>query len=1042
MSFSALRIDISKLTIDSSDTEFIEFYTAARRVDTSVTWSEYDGYPTYDVDSRPSLLVRIRITQSYPNGLIIYLPFQVGNDKYTFTTNEFTSQSYSNPQSYFPDWCAWFKYNGASIDVEYDSESCVEVHSVMLVSTTRCGAYNRSSGAIVANYEQFIDNVPSDYITSDNKSLYRLDFRNTYSLRSTAGISIWPGSFYAHYGKTSQGIRYLNYSYGGAEIQCDGFRYFSPTIPDDPGLSIVCPVLIRTDYIAKHGNVLNTAKYVSPGSTYSTSVTADTGYKFISSRYSYYNLVRHGNSNVTPSAAYSSEQFNITISPVTDVIKIFPAVFPKYGTEVDVIHNLTHCYLQTPVVTKATTGSYLRETIIAYAGAIFKRVRIQNGMMLYSDQSEWVTYNEDNTQVSISFIDLDNGYGFMGDITITAEAKYPEVYSITNTLTNCSTDNSDVSITEQLPYQATITANTGYIFDASEITVTMGSSSVTPILAEDRKSFTIDISSVTGNLTITASPHRAFSVTNNLTHCTTNNSDVYVEQGNSYSATLTADRRYRFSTSGNVVIGIGSATIIPQISTPTNSLTVNLTASQIDGDITITASPDVDPTPPEYWVVDATYSHCSTNNQTIQVTPGASYEATVTAENGYYFDPGDVTVTMGGSAVSPIYGTKNKSFTITIASVTEDISISAIASESADSYAVTNTLTNCSTNNLNTRTNALEPYSAVVTASSGYYFRSSDITVTMKGKTITPILSASGKTCTIEIGSVNGAIVITGTAIVDTRPTPPVDKNYTGHWEYVGTNQTAYDVVASSIRQTATEIELKVSQDELISAINLSPETIHLETTGRLIIDSGNFTVNADGYITATHATLRDVMLTSSGEETYENLSINSGVISFNNDAASIMFDQSTWDHQRHSYLAITSDEINLLGNGGDGLYEQSDYYSSGVFVDNCEMLLSKTSSSPLGSLGTLYTPYPTDIVWFGFWFTYDYAIGGYVMEVSQPENAIWFGDQGDTATLHYADSAQLVTGSKMSNPQRVKVWYDGTVLDDYNDYYLYTQGD
>ena len=71
-------------------------------------------------------------------------------------------------------------------------------------------------------------------------------------------------------------------------------------------------------------------------------------------------------------------------------------------------------------------------------------------------------------------------------------------YTITNTLTNCSSNNATTSIDENSSYTATITANDGY--ELGTITVTMGGTDITSSAVSGS---TITISSVTGNVVIT-----------------------------------------------------------------------------------------------------------------------------------------------------------------------------------------------------------------------------------------------------------------------------------------------------------------------------------------------------------------------------------------------------------------------------------------------------------------------------------------------------------------------------------------------------------
>ena len=72
-------------------------------------------------------------------------------------------------------------------------------------------------------------------------------------------------------------------------------------------------------------------------------------------------------------------------------------------------------------------------------------------------------------------------------------------YSITNNLTNCTSNNNSITITEGQSYTATITSNTGYIL--SNIVITMGGIDITSSCYSNG---TINITNVTGDIVITA----------------------------------------------------------------------------------------------------------------------------------------------------------------------------------------------------------------------------------------------------------------------------------------------------------------------------------------------------------------------------------------------------------------------------------------------------------------------------------------------------------------------------------------------------------
>ena len=88
------------------------------------------------------------------------------------------------------------------------------------------------------------------------------------------------------------------------------------------------------------------------------------------------------------------------------------------------------------------------------------------------------------------------------------------------------------------------------------------------------------------------------------------------------------------------------------------------------------------------------------------------------------------------------------------------------------SYAVTNTLTRCTTSNAATHADEGSRYTATISANSGYTL--SSVTVTMGGTDITAT-AYNGSTQTITIASVTGAIVVTATATSSASYTNIID---------------------------------------------------------------------------------------------------------------------------------------------------------------------------------------------------------------------------------------------------------------------------
>lgn len=83
------------------------------------------------------------------------------------------------------------------------------------------------------------------------------------------------------------------------------------------------------------------------------------------------------------------------------------------------------------------------------------------------------------------------------------ELNYTNVfYTVTNTLTNCTSNNSTTSIRKGSAYSATITADSGYQMTGATVLITMGGADITSAAYSDK---TITISSVTDNVIISIS---------------------------------------------------------------------------------------------------------------------------------------------------------------------------------------------------------------------------------------------------------------------------------------------------------------------------------------------------------------------------------------------------------------------------------------------------------------------------------------------------------------------------------------------------------
>ena len=171
-----------------------------------------------------------------------------------------------------------------------------------------------------------------------------------------------------------------------------------------------------------------------------------------------------------------------------------------------------------------------------------------------------------------------NGAPFAGD----AWASASTAYIITQNLNNINTSNAPVSVAKNGSFTTTLTAATGY--SIASVIVTMGGVDVTAT-AYTPGTGVVSIASVTGNVIITAYGSPAvYTITNTLTKCSNSNPAATANYGDSYSAVLTEDAGYTFS---SVAVTMGGTDIT---STAYDNTDDSITIASVTGNIVITAT--------------------------------------------------------------------------------------------------------------------------------------------------------------------------------------------------------------------------------------------------------------------------------------------------------------------------------------------------------------------------------------------------------------------------------------------------------------------
>lgn len=369
-------------------------------------------------------------------------------------------------------------------------------------------------------------------------------------------------------------------------------------------------------------------------------------------------------------------------------------------------------------------------------------------------------------------------------------------YTVTENLTGCTSTNASSSVEAGNSFYTVVSANSGYTMYS--IKVIMGGTDITSSVVEGN---VISIAEVTGNIVISAVAVANSGPVNTLANTTWKFNDYITSLGDessiSYKLGFTSNGvtyNTLAQTAGDgyrVLIYDGESSVAAWTATDgstgtweSGNQTISITGGDDATNATLIAwfkanATQVSGTETTTYTVTQSLSHMTASNTATSVENGAAYTNVLTVEDGYKFS--DISITMGGSVVTDSVFDES-TMTITISSVTGNITIAAIAVEDSSgseitTYTVTNNLTNCSSSNTFTSIVEGATYSTTITANTGYVIQS--ITVTMSGSDITSMVTSEDGT--ISIDDVSGDIVITATAKVSTTTTYTVTfKDYDG----------------------------------------------------------------------------------------------------------------------------------------------------------------------------------------------------------------------------------------------------------------------
>lgn len=208
--------------------------------------------------------------------------------------------------------------------------------------------------------------------------------------------------------------------------------------------------------------------------------------------------------------------------------------------------------------------------------------------------------------------------------------------TITQNLTNCTSNFSDTSITPGDTLNITLTANDGYVFDTENPPMLSDTSISFPIafsVSEDKKSATItyqtdsNVSTITINATATEKKTVVYTVTQNLTNCTSDFVETTITENTSFTIKVSAKDGYIFN---NVpTTNIGTVTLSE------DKLSVTITGTATDN-INITASAEHKPVTHTLFT-NLINCSCNYENGTI-VNDGETVTIEVTANDGFILD--------------------------------------------------------------------------------------------------------------------------------------------------------------------------------------------------------------------------------------------------------------------------------------------------------------------------------------------------------------------------------------------------------------------
>ena len=277
----------------------------------------------------------------------------------------------------------------------------------------------------------------------------------------------------------------------------------------------------------------NTATKVEEGSKYTTTftVTNDKYYTdetLITCTDDTAKIVKNSNGTVTLTIDNVTKDFTITGN-----VQEKPTYYNATYNITNATHNGKDQYVK---------GSNVEIEILANSGYTLTDKDVKVDYRNTESSYPYMTPYEDNSGVIVQIDNLQH------DFTITANAKIiPKVYhTLTQTLSNCTSNVSDTQIEDGKSLTVTLTPSDGYTLKTDGVTCSDSSAAIT----KSGNNVQVTISSVKADVTITANAvettTQTFNVSTNLTNCTADKSTVQVAYGDSVIITLQPNDGYSF----------------------------------------------------------------------------------------------------------------------------------------------------------------------------------------------------------------------------------------------------------------------------------------------------------------------------------------------------------------------------------------------------------------------------------------------------------------------------------------------------------------